>query len=82
MLEGFKKGQVLHMKYAWPLINGAKDLFAKEETLQASPQKTTIRYPWTWALLGKTIRRVGAIARRLSHDMWFKRRARHSFLWE
>lgn len=34
MLEAFKEGHVLHIKYAWPLIKEAKEVFAKESTLQ------------------------------------------------
>ncbi|CAM9873139.1 unnamed protein product [Sphacelaria rigidula] len=35
MLEAFKDGRVLHIKYAWMLVNSAKEIFAKEDTLQA-----------------------------------------------
>lgn len=34
MLEAFKEGRVMHMKYAWALVNQTKELLAKEETLQ------------------------------------------------
>ena len=36
MMEAFKEGNTLHIKHAWQLIKEAKDIFAKEETLQAS----------------------------------------------
>lgn len=34
MLEAFKEGETLHIKYAWSLIKEAKGIFGKEETLQ------------------------------------------------
>ncbi|CAM9253745.1 unnamed protein product, partial [Laminaria digitata] len=36
MMEAFKEGTTLHIKHAWQLIKEAKDIFSKEETLQAS----------------------------------------------
>lgn len=41
MLESFKGGHKLDIKYAWPLIKEAKALFSKEETLQV----TCVRCP-------------------------------------
>lgn len=35
-MEAFKEGRTLNIRYAWPLVKKAKDLFAKEATIQAS----------------------------------------------
>ncbi|CAB1105840.1 unnamed protein product [Ectocarpus sp. CCAP 1310/34] len=35
-MEAFKDGRTLNIKYAWPLVKKAKDIFAKEATIQAS----------------------------------------------
>ena len=36
MMEAFKEGHTLHIKHAWQLVKEAKEVFSKEETLQAS----------------------------------------------
>ena len=36
MMEAFKGGTTLNIKHAWRLVKDAKDIFSKEETLQAS----------------------------------------------
>lgn len=36
MMEAFKEGKTLSIKYAWPLIKQAKDIFSKEATIQVS----------------------------------------------
>eukprot|EP00752_Nemacystus_decipiens_P008777 g7832.t1 len=34
MMEAFKEGKTLNIKYAWPLIKQSKEIFAKEATIQ------------------------------------------------
>lgn len=34
MMEAFKEGKTLNIKYAWPLIKQAKEIFSKEATIQ------------------------------------------------
>lgn len=34
MMEAFKEGRTLNIRYAWPLIKQAKDIFSKESTVQ------------------------------------------------
>ncbi|CAN0114314.1 unnamed protein product [Pylaiella littoralis] len=34
MMEAFKEGHTLNIRYAWPLIKQAKDIFSKESTVQ------------------------------------------------
>lgn len=36
MMEAFKEGKTLNIRYAWPLIKQAKEIFAKEATIQVS----------------------------------------------
>jgi len=36
MMEAFKEGRTLNIKYAWPLVKQAKDIFSKESTVQVS----------------------------------------------
>ncbi len=36
MMEAFKEGRTLNIKYAWPLIKQAKEIFSKESTVQVS----------------------------------------------
>ena len=36
MLDAFKEGHKLDIRYAWPLLKEAKEIFSKEEKLQAS----------------------------------------------
>lgn len=37
MMEAFKEGKTLNIKYAWPLIKQAKEIFSKEATIQVGP---------------------------------------------
>lgn len=34
MMEAFKEGRTLNIKYAWPLVKQAKEIFSKESTIQ------------------------------------------------
>lgn len=36
MMEAFKEGRTLNIKYAWPLVKQAKEIFSKEPTIQVS----------------------------------------------
>lgn len=36
MMEAFKEGKTLNIRYAWPLIKQAKEIFSKEATIQVS----------------------------------------------